>query len=497
MKNFFIIGFGNVGFGAVIIWGRGDASGITIEECRIENGQTAIAFKNNDNRAESNIIKNVKNGISTGDLNNTASYFTKNNLILLSVKDAYGIFHSGGGLHEITNNIILFTNPSLLSAGGIYMLYGGKTLIKNNIIAGFNWNHFYQDPQQLDSAYIINNLFGYSDYNNPLGAILNISDGSRKVVKNNIIVRSSTGEGIEVRNFILNPDYNLYWDLGQKYDGNIVPGENEITANPMFVKDTIPNSQLDFDYHLQKYSPAIDAGDPTILDVDGTRSDIGPYGGPEGEKYTYQDLAPRPPVNLTADMDSIAITLSWNKNTEADFSYYRIYRDTVTGFTIDSTKLISSQADTFYVQLITDGVKRFVYKLTAVDSQGNASGPSEELIINITSTGEYPVSISDYILYQNYPNPFNPSTKIGYRLKERGYVKLMVYDIKGELVDVLVNDVKDAGYYEVEFYGKANDPFPGTEINVLTSGIYIYRIEVIGKGNIPRFVDMGKMILLK
>jgi hypothetical protein len=231
------------------------------------------------------------------------------------------------------------------------------------------------------------------------------------------------------------------------------------------------------------------AGDPNIQDVDGTRSDIGAYGGLGGEKYIYLDLAPRPPVNLTAEMDSIHITVSWNRNSEADFSFYRIYRDTIPGFTIDTTKLISSQLDTFYVQLIPTGVTKFVYKLTAVDRQGNTSGPTEELIVNITSTGEYPITISNYILYQNYPNPFNPSTKIGYRLKERGYVKLMVYDIKGELVDVLVNDVKDTGYYEVEFN-------TGVRIN-LASGIYLYRIEVIGEGKIPRFSDMKKMILLK
>jgi hypothetical protein len=113
-----------------------------------------------------------------------------------------------------------------------------------------------------------------------------------------------------------------------------------------------------------------------------------------------------------------------------------------------------------------------------------------------------PVSVEDqgitsisskYQLYQNYPNPFNPTTKIGYKLKERSYVKLMVYDIKGELVQVLINKEQNAGYYDVEFTGK-----------YLSSGIYLYRIEVIGKGNlldgkagIPRFSDMRKMILVK
>ena len=70
----------------------------------------------------------------------------------------------------------------------------------------------------------------------------------------------------------------------------------------------------------------------------------------------------------------------------------------------------------------------------------------------------------------------------------------MVYDIKGELVDVLVNDVKDAGYYETEF---GRGLIHQTQQKQLVSGIYLYRIEIIGKGNIPRFSDMKKMILLR
>ena len=55
-----------------------------------------------------------------------------------------------------------------------------------------------------------------------------------------------------------------------------------------------------------------------ILDVDGSRSDIGLYGGPLGERYSYQDLAPRPPRNLSAVVDSEYITIYWNPNVLSD-----------------------------------------------------------------------------------------------------------------------------------------------------------------------------------
>ena len=67
----------------------------------------------------------------------------------------------------------------------------------------------------------------------------------------------------------------------------------------------------------------------------------------------------------------------------------------------------------------------------------------------------------------------------------------MVYDIKGELISVLVNKEQEAGYYEVEF-PVAQDSSPE-----LSSGIYLYRIEVIGNGNIPVYSDMKKMVFIK
>lgn len=148
------------------------------------------------------------------------------------------------------------------------------------------------------------------------------------------------------------------------------------------------------------------------------------------------------------------------------------------------------------MQINPHNVTKYVYKVSCVDKQGNESQPSAELVVNITSVSanDYPMTISDYVLYQNYPNPFNPSTTISYRLKERGYVKLYVYDIKGELVTTLVNKTQDAGFYQVEF-NTTNDPQPTT--NNLASGIYIYQLMIRSERDIPVFTDMKKMIYLK
>ena len=72
-----------------------------------------------------------------------------------------------------------------------------------------------------------------------------------------------------------------------------------------------------------------------------------------------------------------------------------------------------------------------------------------------------------------------------------------MYDIKGELVSVLVNQTQEAGYYEVEFSGERQAVRGETLAEKLASGIYIYQILIKNENNIPVFSDIKKMILLK
>jgi hypothetical protein len=87
---------------------------------------------------------------------------------------------------------------------------------------------------------------------------------------------------------------------------------------------------------------------------------------------------------------------------------------------------------------------------------------------------------SEYALSQNFPNPFNPTTKINFALPKSGLVTLKVYDMLGKEVSSLVNEVKNAGTYSVDFNAAS-----------LTSGIYFYKVSVNG------FSEVKKMMLVK
>jgi hypothetical protein len=86
----------------------------------------------------------------------------------------------------------------------------------------------------------------------------------------------------------------------------------------------------------------------------------------------------------------------------------------------------------------------------------------------------------DYKLFQNFPNPFNPSTKISYKIKKEGNVSLTVFNLVGQEVSVLVNEKQSAGNYEVEF-----------DASELTSGVYLYKLQING------FTSVKRMTVLK
>ena len=72
----------------------------------------------------------------------------------------------------------------------------------------------------------------------------------------------------------------------------------------------------------------------------------------------------------------------------------------------------------------------------------------------------------EYSLSHNYPNPFNPSTKISFVIPKSSFVIIKVFDVLGNELATLVNEVKPAGIYEVT-WNAANLP----------SGVYLYQLK--------------------
>ena len=111
------------------------------------------------------------------------------------------------------------------------------------------------------------------------------------------------------------------------------------------------------------------------------------------------------------------------------------------------------------------------------DGEANVSGV---LVVSLPTDAAVADIPKEFGLQQNYPNPFNPVTSIQYQVPESAHVSIRVYNVLGQRVATLVNEVRDAGYHSVQFDGSR-----------LASGIYIYRMDA------GEFVQTYKLILAK
>lgn len=150
--------------------------------------------------------------------------------------------------------------------------------------------------------------------------------------------------------------------------------------------------------------------------------------------------------------------------------------------------LDSTSESTITIKELTEG-QTYYFRVTALDDQGNETGFSNLLSIDIdqtSSVAEEPGLLPDeFVVHDNYPNPFNPSTTISYGLPMDARVEVSIYNVRGQRVRQLLERDQTAGFQSVMWDGRndAGRPVP--------SGVYLYRI-VAGE-----FRASKKMLLLK
>ncbi len=95
------------------------------------------------------------------------------------------------------------------------------------------------------------------------------------------------------------------------------------------------------------------------------------------------------------------------------------------------------------------------------------------------------VAPKSFILDSNFPNPFNPVTDIAFQLPDQGNIKITIYNVLGQKVELLFNDTMELGYQKVQWNASG-----------FTSGIYIYEVMLKSKdGRLD--VKRGRMLLVK
>lgn len=205
-------------------------------------------------------------------------------------------------------------------------------------------------------------------------------------------------------------------------------------------------------------------------------------------KYRQYDAAPLAPQNLTVTANKGHPKLQWSANNEPDISTYKIYKKkdspNYSYYASTSSLYYVDESETMLTGPYQANETQAYYKITAVDLGSHESGYSNEVNARVSGQPQDKISYrskpNEYKLAQNHPNPFNPSTIISWQSPVSSLQTIKVYDVLGNEVAVLVNEVKAEGYHEVEF--KAAE---------LPSRVYFYKLQA------SKYSSIKKMILAR
>ncbi len=120
------------------------------------------------------------------------------------------------------------------------------------------------------------------------------------------------------------------------------------------------------------------------------------------------------------------------------------------------------------------------YRLKQTDLNGKINY-SEPVNASTTTGIDQETAPKVFALYPNYPNPFNPTTTIRFTVEQTGPATLVVYNLVGQAVATLFNDVASAGRYQTVRF----------DAGKLASGMYIYRLQSGNK------IQVRKLALVK
>ncbi|MEL6823147.1 MAG: FlgD immunoglobulin-like domain containing protein, partial [Calditrichota bacterium] len=194
--------------------------------------------------------------------------------------------------------------------------------------------------------------------------------------------------------------------------------------------------------------------------------------------YRFNDLNPESKYQVSVE----AVHKASAKGTQAVFA----------SKTELSSMTVSNEAQrTAWLDIPTEAYADGKLELSVARVEGESAAVSQ-LWLKESGVGLSPEQLNDdpqvaegFALEQNYPNPFNPTTTIRFRIPEDARVKLEVFNLLGQKVATLVDDLRSAGVSTVNWNGRNAG---GAQVS---SGIYFYRLEA------GSLVQTRQMLLIK
>jgi uncharacterized membrane protein len=201
-----------------------------------------------------------------------------------------------------------------------------------------------------------------------------------------------------------------------------------------------------------------------------------PGAGPNAYVVKLENTVPVELTSFTADYFGNTVALNWSTAGETNNLGFSVERKTDNAGWSEIAFIPGNGTSTepnFYSYPDNSvSNNKYYYRLKQQDFDGSFEY-SNVIEIDVTA-------VTEFSLRQNYPNPFNPSTTIELNIPVQALVNLSVYNLLGEKVAALVDELMEGGNYKIEF-----------NASQLASGIYLIKMSA---GN---FSDVIKINLLK
>jgi hypothetical protein len=264
--------------------------------------------------------------------------------------------------------------------------------------------------------------------------------------------------------------YNLFHGNGHVTNFGLADSVGHVHGDPLF-KDHDED-----DYRLLLHSAAIDAGDPAILDPDGSRSDIGLFGGPDA-------LFDRPPrvTGLVVTAKPQGAGLVWDPVHAPDLAGYVVYGSDQPDFRPGEASHLATVSAAHWLDPEAAGGPRY-YRVSAFDLDGLGGGYSDEEQRRLAAL-DSPPDRDPARLSIGLPSP-NPSRgPVSFAIVSPGPVpgRLEVYDVTGRLVASRSFDLP-AGASRVHWDGRDDAGRP------TAAGVYLARLSVGEQRTVSRIL---------
>ncbi|MDP3114242.1 MAG: C25 family cysteine peptidase [Candidatus Cloacimonadaceae bacterium] len=201
-------------------------------------------------------------------------------------------------------------------------------------------------------------------------------------------------------------------------------------------------------------------------------------------EFTLISLPKPASIHFTVNNLTGLMNLSWMEPFDPVLPVmaYKVYKKFDSGpFT-----LLQETTSTYFSETISlHGTYKYFVTVRYINTEGTPSDTVSFAFPYVSNAEEAQTPGLVTNLRGNYPNPFNPSTTISFDLAKAGKVKLNIYNIKGQLVKALANDVFGVGRHRIIWDGKDNHK------RSVASGVYFYRLETKG------YTNTRKMLMLK